>query len=99
VTTEHSRGRGIEVNTEALIKQRNSVNQEANTAMITLKTLTPSSPQDKAVFAPLREVGTTEKTQFWDMDEIMEALRIANREGISLNALRARGNASDPAAA
>jgi hypothetical protein len=37
---------------------------------------------------PLREVGTMEKTQFWDIDEIMEALRIANRRGIPLEKLR-----------
>jgi hypothetical protein len=29
-----------------------------------------------------------DKTQFWDMDEIMEALRIANRKGVSLSKLR-----------
>jgi hypothetical protein len=37
---------------------------------------------------PLREVGTMEKTQFWDIDEILEALRIANRRGIPLSKLR-----------
>ena len=37
---------------------------------------------------PLREVGTMEKTQFWDIDDVMEALRIANRHGISLSKLR-----------
>ena len=37
---------------------------------------------------PLREVGTMEKTQFWEIDDVMEALRIANRQGISLKKLR-----------
>jgi hypothetical protein len=39
---------------------------------------------------PLREVGSMEKTQFWDIHEIMNALRIANRHGIPLNNLRSR---------
>lgn len=38
---------------------------------------------------PLREVGTMEKTQFWDIDDVMAALRIANRRGIPINTLRA----------
>jgi hypothetical protein len=37
---------------------------------------------------PLREVGSMEKTQFWDIHEVMEALRLANRHGIPLNKLR-----------
>jgi hypothetical protein len=37
---------------------------------------------------PLREVGTMEKTQFWDIDDVMEALRIANRKGICIKKLR-----------
>jgi len=37
---------------------------------------------------PLREIGTMEKTQFWDIHEVMDALRIANRRGISLNSLK-----------
>ena len=37
---------------------------------------------------PLREIGTMEKTQFWDIHEVMEALRIANRRGIPLHKLR-----------
>ena len=37
---------------------------------------------------PLREVGTMEKTQFWDIDDVMEALRLANRHGIPLSKLR-----------
>jgi hypothetical protein len=39
---------------------------------------------------PLREVGSMEKTQFWDIHEIMNALRIANRHGIPLSKLRSR---------
>ena len=41
-----------------------------------------------AELQPLREVGTMEKTQFWDIDDVMEALRIANRHGIPLSKLR-----------
>jgi hypothetical protein len=29
-----------------------------------------------------------EKTQFWDIDDVMEALRIANRKGICIKKLR-----------
>jgi hypothetical protein len=39
-------------------------------------------PADGALLQPLREVGTTYKTQFWDLDEIYDALREANRLGI-----------------
>ena len=44
-----------------------------------------------AELQPLREVGTMEKTQFWDIHEVMEALRVANRHGIPLNKLRNYG--------
>ena len=37
---------------------------------------------------PLREIGTMDKTQFWDIHEVMEALRLANRHGIPLSGLR-----------
>ena len=37
---------------------------------------------------PLREVGTMEKTQFWDIEDVMEALRLANRCGIAPETLR-----------
>ena len=37
---------------------------------------------------PLREVGSMDKTQFWDIHDVMEALRIANRHGIPLSTLR-----------
>ncbi|HEX2748077.1 MAG TPA: hypothetical protein VHM91_08770 [Verrucomicrobiales bacterium] len=46
---------------------------------------------------PLREVGTMEKTQFWDIDDVMEALRIANRHGISLTKLRSVPTEEAPA--
>ncbi len=47
-----------------------------------------SPPPTGHELQPLREVGTMEKTQFWDIDDVMEALRIANRHGISLKKLR-----------
>jgi len=45
------------------------------------------SPPEVTALQPLREVGTEEKTQFWDMEDVMQALRIANRRGIPLKAL------------
>ncbi len=45
------------------------------------------SPPEVTALQPLREVGTQEKTQFWDMEDVMQALRIANRRGIPLKAL------------
>jgi hypothetical protein len=44
---------------------------------------TNPSPDSGSVLQPLREVGTLEKTQFWDLDEIYEALREAKRLGIA----------------
>ncbi len=52
--------------------------------MIPPKKMTP--PEETAL-QPLREVGTEVKTQFWDMEDVMQALRIANRLGINLNGL------------
>jgi hypothetical protein len=49
----------------------------------------PAPNQTSPELQALREVGTMEKTQFWDIDDVMEALRIANRHGISLTKLRA----------
>jgi len=46
-------------------------------------------PPTGAGLQPLREIGSMEKTRFWDIDEILEALRIANRRGIPVNKLRA----------
>ncbi len=54
-------------------------------------------PEDPALLQPLREVGTMEKTQFWDMDEIYEALREANLRGIALESLFNRGASLAPA--
>ncbi len=45
------------------------------------------SPPEVTALQPLREVGTHEKTQFWDMEDVMQALRIANRRGIPLKTL------------
>lgn len=40
-------------------------------------------PTEIDTLQPLREVGTVEKTQFWDLDEIYQALREAKRLGIA----------------
>lgn len=50
--------------------------------------MTRLSPPARAELQPLREVGTMEKTQFWDIEDVMQALRIANRHGISVTKLR-----------
>lgn len=57
----------------------------------------PEGPATSDRLQPLREVGSMDKTQFWDMDEIMEALRIANRKGISLSKLRQPSPSAEPA--
>lgn len=41
------------------------------------------SQESGSVLQPLREIGTLNKTQFWDLDEIYQALREANRLGIA----------------
>jgi len=51
------------------------------------------SPECGSLLQPLREVGTFEKTQFWDLDEIYEALREANRLGIAPERLFQTGGA------
>jgi hypothetical protein len=43
-------------------------------------------PEENAL-QPLREVGTEDKSQFWDMEDVMQALRVANRRGIPLRDL------------
>lgn len=43
-----------------------------------------------SILQPLCEVGSEEKSQFWDIDDVMQALRIANRHGIPLQKLRTR---------
>ena len=45
------------------------------------------TPREETALQPLREVGTEEKTQFWDMEDVMQALRVANRRGIPVNGL------------
>ena len=45
------------------------------------------TPREETALQPLREVGTEEKTQFWDMEDVMQALRVANRRGIPLSGL------------
>lgn len=54
--------------------------------ILNITRLTP--PSGQPALQPLREVGTMDKTQFWDIDDVMEALRIANRQGIPLDKLR-----------
>lgn len=39
------------------------------------------TPRGDTPLQPLREVGSGEKTQFWDMEDFMQALRIASRRG------------------
>lgn len=38
---------------------------------------------------PLRDMDSKEETPFWDIHEVMQALRIANRHGIPLKRLQA----------
>ncbi len=45
------------------------------------------TPREETALQPLREVGTEEKTQFWDMEDVMQALRVANRRGIPVSGL------------
>lgn len=46
-----------------------------------------SSIETTQELQPLREVGSLEKTQYWDREEIMEALRVANYRGIRIDSL------------
>ena len=48
---------------------------------------TKMTPREESALQPLREVGAMEKTQFWDMEDVMQALRVANRRGIPLSGL------------
>jgi hypothetical protein len=48
---------------------------------MTFKPMRP--PAENPLLQPLREVGSLDKTQFWDLDEIYTALREANRLGIA----------------
>jgi hypothetical protein len=49
---------------------------------------TPGAPADS--LQPLREVGSLEKTQHWDREDIIAALRMANLRGIQPESLYAR---------
>lgn len=57
--------------------------------IVPISNLKPQGAADE--LQPLREIGTMEKTQFWDIHEVMEALRIANRHGIPLSRLKSSG--------
>jgi hypothetical protein len=50
--------------------------------MNTIKIQKLLPPGDTSALQPLREVGSEEKTQFWDLDDIYEALREAHRLGL-----------------
>lgn len=47
--------------------------------------LNPAGAGD--ILQPLREVGTTEKSGFWDVHDVIAALRLANRLGIPVRPL------------
>ncbi len=55
--------------------------------MILPDELTPA-PKDDGLQA-LREVGSEEKTQYWDRDDIMQALRRARLTGVRVDSLYA----------
>lgn len=52
-----------------------------------MMTITKMTPPESTALQPLREVGAEEKTQFWDMEDVMQALRVANRRGIPIKDL------------
>lgn len=52
-----------------------------------MMTPTKMTPPEVTALQPLREVGSEEKSQFWDMEDVMQALRVANRRGIPLRDL------------
>ena len=58
--------------------------------MVRPTTLKPPPPPGSDSLQPLREVGSLEKTQYWDREDIMEALRIANLRGIPIESLRSK---------
>ena len=45
-------------------------------------------PVNQEVLQPLKEIGSMEKTQFWDFEQIQEALREVNRFGIPVKSSR-----------
>jgi hypothetical protein len=53
-----------------------------NIIMNTVKVQKLSPPADLTALQPLREIGHEEKTQFWDLDDIYDALREAHRLGV-----------------
>lgn len=55
--------------------------------MNTNPTSTENGSEDE--LQPLREVRSLDKTQYWDREEIMQALRVANYRGIRLDSLYA----------
>lgn len=58
---------------------------------ITIRKMEPPM-QGGDVLQPLREVGSSEKTRFWDIEEILGALREANSRGIRPESLFARSH-------
>lgn len=56
--------------------------------MTKIETRSPSTTEDH--LQPLREVGSVEKSQFWDREDIMDALREANLRGINPESLYAK---------
>ena len=55
------------------------------TCMPNIKIDDPSTSEE--ALQPLREVGSCEKSQYWDREDIMSALRCANLRGIRVESL------------
>ena len=55
--------------------------------MHNIKIADPSTSEE--ALQPLREVGSCEKSQYWDREDIMGALRFANLRGIRVESLYA----------
>jgi hypothetical protein len=53
---------------------------------MTTEDMTNATSQDDGLQA-LREVGSEEKTQYWDREDIMTALRQANLRGVRVDSL------------
>jgi hypothetical protein len=53
---------------------------------MTTQEMTNATTQDDGLQA-LREVGSEEKTQYWDREDIMMALRQANLRGVRVDSL------------
>ncbi len=54
--------------------------------IMTTEDMTNATSQDDGLQA-LREVGSEEKTQYWDREDIMTALRQANLRGVRVDSL------------